>query len=84
MGTYDDSPRRREKNLGDEAVVELQRILGERSKPIPKDASDEEKYEMAYSNWIWKASSAFSFVRRKLGEAGFLAVQGCVCRSVEK
>lgn len=59
------------KTLGDEAVIELQSILGEKAKPIPKDASDEEKYEIAYGNWIWKVSNAWSFVRKKLGEAGF-------------
>ncbi len=38
--------------------------------PIPADANDEVKYEIAYKNWIAGASVAFGFVREKLGQQG--------------
>jgi len=59
-----------QKHLSDQAVVQLQNIWQEGVKPIPEDASFEEKYEIAYSNWVWLANSDFSFIRRQLGEDG--------------
>ena len=59
-----------QKHLGDDAVVELQRIWREGVKPIPEDASFEEKYEIAYGNWIWMEKSNFNFIRKQLGEDG--------------
>ena len=59
-----------EKHLGDQAVDELRRIWQEGFKPIPEDAPSEEKYELAYENWIWKVKNVFSFIRRELGEDG--------------
>jgi len=59
-----------QKHLGDQAVVELQKIWEGGVKPIPEDASFEEKYEIAYANWIWVGKSVFSFIRRQLGEDG--------------
>lgn len=59
-----------QKHLGDQALAELQSIWQEGVKPVPEDASDENKYEIAYSNFIWRAKSNFSFIRRRLGEDG--------------
>jgi hypothetical protein len=59
-----------QKHLGDQAVVELQRIWREGFKPIPEDAPFEEKYEIAYGNYIWQGQNSFSFTREKLGEEG--------------
>ena len=59
-----------QKHLGDQAVAELQRMWRQGIKPIPEDASYEEKYEIAYGNWIWHGKSTFSFIRRQLGEDG--------------
>ena len=59
-----------QKHLGDQAVAELQRIWRQGIKPIPEDASYEEKYEIAYGNWIWHGKSTFSFIRGQLGEDG--------------
>ena len=59
-----------EKHLGDQAVDKLQRIWQEGLKPIPEDASVEEKYEIAYGNWIWMGKSNLSFIRKRLGEDG--------------
>ena len=58
------------KHLGDQAVADLQRIWQQEAKAIPEDASFEEKYEIAYSNWIWIARNAYSFIRERLGEDG--------------
>ena len=59
-----------QKHLGNQAMDELQRIWQEGIKPIPEDASFEEKYERAYGNWIWMAKSNFNFIRKQLGEDG--------------
>jgi hypothetical protein len=59
-----------QRHLGDEAVAELQNIWQEGIKPIPENASDEEKYEIAYGNWISIAKSVFKFIRERLGEDG--------------
>jgi len=58
------------KHLSDQALVELQKIWQKGVKSVPDDASDEEKYEIAYSNFIWRAKSNLSFIRRHLGEDG--------------
>lgn len=57
-------------HLGEQAVVELKKTCQEGAKPIPERASFEEKYEIAYSNWIWMAKNAYSFIRKKMGEEG--------------
>ena len=59
-----------EKQLGESAAAEFQKICQEGVKPIPEEASLEEKYEIAFSNWIWMGRSAFSFVRERMGEEG--------------
>ena len=57
-------------HLGDQAVVDLQLIYQEGIKPVPEEASFEEKYERAYSNWIWMGKSNFEFIRQHMGEQG--------------
>jgi hypothetical protein len=59
-----------QRHLGNEAVAELQSIWQEGTKPIPENTSDEEKYEIAYGNWISIAKSEFKFIRERLGEDG--------------
>lgn len=59
-----------QQHLGDQAVVELQRIWREGFKPIPEDAPFEEKYEIAYGNYIWQGQNSVSFIRERLGEEG--------------
>jgi hypothetical protein len=58
------------KHIGAEAVSEMQSMREEGLKPIPEDASDEEKYEKAYKNFIWQAKANMSFIRERLGEDG--------------
>ncbi|MFC1994134.1 hypothetical protein ACFLVI_02605 [Chloroflexota bacterium] len=57
-----------QKHLGNEAVVQLQNIWQEGLKQITEDASDEDKYETAYANWIWMAKSNLDFIHKQLGE----------------
>jgi len=57
-------------HLGEEAAAQLRNIWQESAKPVPDDASDEEKYEIAYANWISMAKSNLGFIREQLGEDG--------------
>jgi hypothetical protein len=59
-----------QKHLGDQPVVELRRIWEEGIKTVPDDASFEEKYEIAYGNWVWMAKSSLTLIRERLGEDG--------------
>jgi hypothetical protein len=58
------------KIFGDQAVAELKRTNQEGIKPIPEGASFEEKYEIAYGNWVWSGKSVYRFIRKELGEDG--------------
>jgi hypothetical protein len=59
-----------QEHLGDKAVSELKGIWQKGFKPIPEGASFEEKYEVAYGNWIWLAKNIYLFVRKQMGEDG--------------
>lgn len=59
-----------EKNLGSKALAEYQEESRKGIKPIPENASDEEKYEIIYSNFMWMGATLFSFVRKRMGENG--------------
>jgi hypothetical protein len=57
-------------NLGDEKVAELKSIWQEESEPVPESGSYEEKYEVAFRNWVRKWQSAYIFASNQLGEGG--------------
>jgi hypothetical protein len=57
-------------HLGDSKVDELKGIWQNQSEPIPEDASDEQKWDIAYRNWMRNWISAYEFVRNELGEGG--------------
>jgi hypothetical protein len=59
-----------QKHLGDQAVTEVRKTWQEGMKPIPEGASFEEKYEVAYANWIWLAKNIYPFIRKRMGEDG--------------
>ncbi|MCX6000596.1 MAG: hypothetical protein NTU41_13705 [Chloroflexi bacterium] len=59
-----------QKGSGDQAAAELKKLWQEGVKPIPEGASFEEKYGIAYSNWIWMAKSAYGLTRQRMGEDG--------------
>ena len=63
------------KHLGDQALTELNKTRQTGGKPIPEDAAFEEKYEIAYSNWIWTAKNAYSFIRSHMDEEGLREFQ---------
>jgi hypothetical protein len=57
-------------HLGDQAVAECKKISQEGIKPIPAESSFEEKYEIAYGNFIWMGKSNLRFIREHMGEDG--------------
>jgi hypothetical protein len=57
-----------QKHLGDQAVSELKGIWQKGFKPIPEGVPFEEKYEVAYSNWIWLLKNIYTFIRKEMGE----------------
>jgi len=59
-----------EKHLGQQASAEYLSICESGIEPIPEEASPEEKYEIAYKNWMWISGTAFGFVRERMGEEG--------------
>ena len=59
-----------QEHLGDQAVSELKGIWQKGFNPIPEGSPFEEKYEVAYGNWIWLAKNIYLFVRKQMGEDG--------------
>jgi hypothetical protein len=59
-----------EKHLGPAAAAEYRERYDAAMQPIPEGAADEVKYEMAFKNWMSGASTAFGFVRERMGEEG--------------
>ena len=59
-----------EEHLGQQASAEYLSICESGIEPIPEEASPEEKYEIAYKNWMWISGTAFGFVRERMGEEG--------------
>ena len=57
-------------HLGEQEVIELQKIRQEGMNIIPEDASFEEKYELSYGNLISEFQSIINIVRERLGEDG--------------
>jgi hypothetical protein len=56
--------------LGKAKVKELQDLWKKESEPIPEGASDKERYEIAYRNFMRNWVSAHNFMRENLGEHG--------------
>jgi len=52
-----------EKELGAQKVAELRTIWQNVTQTIREDATYEEKFNIAYGNWVRKYASAFNFVR---------------------
>jgi len=59
-----------QKHLGDQAVAEIRKTWQDGMNPVPEGASFEEKYEVAYANWIWLVKNIYPFVRKRMGEDG--------------
>ena len=60
--------------LGDQAVSELRQAWHAGLQSVPEGASLDEKYEIAYGNWVWMGKCNLAFVREKLGEDGLEAL----------
>ncbi|MFC1905659.1 hypothetical protein ACFLXL_02490 [Chloroflexota bacterium] len=58
------------KLFGDQIAAELKMMSQEGIKPVPEVASFEEKYEVAYGNWIWAGKSVYKIIRKHTGEEG--------------
>lgn len=56
--------------LGKAKVDELRDIWKKESEPIPEDASNKDRYEIAYRNFMRNWVSAHNFMREHQGEAG--------------
>ena len=70
------APQVVKEELGKEKVAELQAIWSEGVQPVPSGASEQEKYEIAYQNFLWKWVSANNFMRENKGDAGEVANYG--------
>jgi hypothetical protein len=57
-------------NKGVEKVAELKSMWQKESEQIPEGSTYEEKYEIAFSNWLKNWQSAYTFVSNQLGEGG--------------
>ena len=58
------------KLFGDQVADELKSMSQDGIKPIPEETSFEEKYEIAYGNWIWSGRSVYKVIRKSMGEEG--------------
>lgn len=59
------------KYMGNEGIDKLNSLWQEKLKVIPEDLSDKDKYEIAYSNFMWKGAITYKFVKGHLDENGF-------------
>jgi hypothetical protein len=58
------------KSLGNQGADDLKQMIQNVSQPIREDASFEEKYRTAYSNWVLSGCTSFRFLRTSLGDEG--------------
>jgi hypothetical protein len=73
-----------QENLGSRAVGVLKDIWQKGFKPIPEGASFEEKYEVAYGNWICLTKSAYSFIRKQMVEDGIKKFERAEVEALKK
>jgi hypothetical protein len=59
-----------EKQLGKQAVADLEKEFQKGIRPIPENISDKEKYDIASSNLSWMGGAKYDFVKNRLGEVG--------------
>lgn len=57
-----------EEKLGRQAREEYEQETRKAAKPVPDNATDTEKYEIEYGNWITIGGIAFDFIRNRGGE----------------
>ena len=66
----DFAPRLVKEELGKEKVDELRNIWKKETEPIPDDATDKERYEIAFRNFMQNWVSAHNFMDEHQGEVG--------------
>ena len=71
-------------NLGSEKVAELKSIWQKQSENIPEGASYEEKYEIAFRNWLRNWQSAYNFVNSQLGKRGTEKLENALLKENER
>jgi len=64
------APKLVKEELGEQKLAELENLWKQGIVPIPKDASDKDRYEVAYRNFMWKWVSANDFMGKHQGEVG--------------
>ena len=64
------APQLVKNELGEGKVAELYSLWKKGMEKIPEDASDKDRYEIAYRNFMWKWVSANNFVGTLKGEDG--------------
>ena len=57
-------------NLGRHALEDLHVIWNEGVNMIPDNAPYEDRYEIAYGNWVRMAKNSYHFVRERMGDVG--------------
>ena len=72
------------KHMGEAGIAELKKKWQKKLKEIPENISFEDKFEIAYSNWMWKWSIAFNFVKTNLGENGIEEFQKADVEALKK
>ena len=57
-------------NLGRHALEDLHSMWSEGVNVIPVDATDIDRYEIAYGNWVRMAKNSYRFIRERMGDVG--------------
>jgi hypothetical protein len=57
-------------HMGEDKVKKLKSLWQKQSELIPENASDEQKWDIAYRNWMRNWISAYEFVNKELGVSG--------------
>lgn len=71
-------------HISEEAAADLKAAWHRVTRPVPREASPTEKYEIAYSNFISMASTSINFVRERLGEDGIAKYKRAEVESLKR
>ena len=70
--------------LGNEKLAELKSIWQKQSENIPEGASFEEKYEIAFRNFLRNWQSAYTFINDQLGKGGTEKFENALVKENER
>lgn len=71
-------------HFGQQSADELKSIYEEGTKLIPEEAGFEEKYELAYSNWVWRGKNIYKFIRDRMGDEGIKEFEKAMIKELKK